>query len=435
MAARTLVKDSEYELETLIAVSFGSGKLTTPSSCSSLGAVNDTEHVFALVHNILQKVVIVFPMDNVYHKGIHANLPGNISFVPFLIPSIPLTVFHLVLSSYLLIFITFGPTNMPFQEPIAIIGSACRFAGSSTTPSKLWSLLRDPVSLQREIPTSRFNASAFYKSDGTHHGAMNVLHSYLLDQDPRVFDAEFFAINPLEARAMDPQQRMLLEVVYETLESAGLSMDKLKGSDTAVFAGLMCGDYEAMLLRDLDQAPTYFAVGTSRAVLSNRISYFFDWHGASVTVDTACSSSLVSVQQAVQALRNGDSHMAVACGSNLILGPEMYIIESKLKMLSPDGLSRMWDKDANGYARGEGVAAMALKTLSQALADGDNIQAIIREAGVNQDGATSGLTMPSASAQRELIHTVYRKAGLDPTKPEDQPQYIEAHGTGTPAGG
>ncbi|KAI6350418.1 protein transport protein bet1 [Pyricularia grisea] len=323
---------------------------------------------------------------------------------------------------------------MPFQEPIAIIGSACRFAGSSTTPSKLWSLLRDPVSLQREIPTSRFNASAFYKSDGTHHGAMNVLHSYLLDQDPRVFDAEFFAINPLEARAMDPQQRMLLEVVYETLESAGLSMDKLKGSDTAVFAGLMCGDYEAMLLRDLDQAPTYFAVGTSRAVLSNRISYFFDWHGASVTVDTACSSSLVSVQQAVQALRNGDSHMAVACGSNLILGPEMYIIESKLKMLSPDGLSRMWDKDANGYARGEGVAAMALKTLSQALADGDNIQAIIREAGVNQDGATSGLTMPSASAQRELIHTVYRKAGLDPTKPEDQPQYIEAHGTGTPAG-
>jgi acyl transferase domain-containing protein len=264
---------------------------------------------------------------------------------------------------------------------------------------------------------------------------MNVLHSYLLDEDPREFDAEFFNIKAVEARAMDPQQRMLLEIVYEAVESAGLGIDKLRGSDTAVFAGLMCGDYEAMLMRDLEQAPTYLAVGTSRAVLSNRVSYFFDWHGASVTIDTACSSSLVAVHQAVQTLRAGDSHVAVACGSNVILGPEQYIIESKLKMLSPDGLGRMWDKDANGYARGDGVAAVILKTLSQALADGDRIEAVIRETGVNQDGATAGLTMPSASAQTALINQVYRKAGLDPRNPLHRPQYIEAHGTGTPAGG
>ncbi|KAI1129024.1 hypothetical protein F5Y10DRAFT_276998 [Nemania abortiva] len=326
---------------------------------------------------------------------------------------------------------------MPCQppEPIAIVGSACRFAGRASSPSKLWEVLRDPKDLRIKIPSDRFNPDGFYHPDGSHHGHMNVLHSYLLDEDPREFDAEFFNIKAVEARAMDPQQRMLLEIVYEAIESAGLSIDKLRGSDTAVFAGLMCGDYEAMLMRDLEQAPTYLAVGTSRAVLSNRVSYFFDWHGASVTIDTACSSSLVAVHQAVQALRAGDSHVAVACGSNVILGPEQYIIESKLKMLSPDGVGRMWDKDANGYARGDGVAAVILKTLSQALVDGDRIEAIIRETGVNQDGATAGLTMPSASAQKALINRVYKKAGLEPRNPLHRPQYIEAHGTGTPAGG
>ncbi|KAE8834712.1 hypothetical protein PTNB73_08612 [Pyrenophora teres f. teres] len=323
-----------------------------------------------------------------------------------------------------------GSTN----EPIVIVGSGCRFAGGANSPSKLWDLLRNPKDIRNDITSSRFNAKGFYHADGTHHGHMNVLQSYLLDEDTRLFDAEFFGINPVEAKAMDPQQRLLLEVVYEAIESAGLSIERLRGSDTAVFAGLMCGDYEAMMLRDLDQAPAHFAIGTSRAILSNRVSYFFDWHGPSVTIDTACSSSLVAVHHAVQALRSGDSHTAVACGSNLIMGPEMYVIESKLKMLSPDGLSRMWDKDANGYARGEGVTAVVLKTLSQALADNDRIEAVIRETGVNQDGATPGITMPSASAQRALIHSVYRKAGLDPESAEDRPQYIEAHGTGTPAG-
>ncbi|KZM21157.1 transferase [Ascochyta rabiei] len=322
----------------------------------------------------------------------------------------------------------------PINEPIAIIGSGCRFAGGASSPSKLWDLLRDPKDIRSNITDKRFNAEGFYHPDGTHHGHMNVMQSYLLDEDTRVFDAEFFGINPVEAKAMDPQQRLLLEVVYEAIESAGLSLDRMRGSDTAVFAGLMCGDYEAMMLRDLDQAPTHFATGTSRAVMSNRVSYFFDWRGPSVTIDTACSSSLVAVHQAIQTLRSGDSHTAVACGSNLIFGPEMYVIESKLKMLSPDSLSRMWDKDANGYARGEGVTAVVLKTLSQALADNDRIEAVIRETGVNSDGATPGITMPSASAQRDLIQSVYKKAGLNPKSAEDRPQFIEAHGTGTPAG-
>ncbi|EGP91889.1 polyketide synthase [Zymoseptoria tritici IPO323] len=320
------------------------------------------------------------------------------------------------------------------QEPIAIVGIACRFAGDVDTPSKLWKLLQDPHDLRQEIPKTRFNTEGFYHRNHAYHGHTNVKHSYLLSQDPAAFDAEFFGVNPHEARSMDPQQRLTLETVYEAIEAAGLTMEALSGSDTCVYAGSMTADYDAMGTRDLDQLPTYAAVGTSRAILSNRISYFFNWTGASVTVDTACSSSLVALHSAVQALRSGDSATGVVCGSNLILGPECFIIESNVKMLSPDGLSRMWDKDANGYARGEGLAALVIKPLSAALRDNDHIDCIIRETGLNQDGHTPGLTMPSPHSQRELIRRTYAKAGLDLSKQSDRPQYFEAHGTGTPAG-
>ncbi|KAI0599583.1 hypothetical protein F4775DRAFT_600111 [Biscogniauxia sp. FL1348] len=319
------------------------------------------------------------------------------------------------------------------NEPIAIIGSACRFAGGANSSSKLWELLKEPRDVLSEIPDTRFNAQGFYHEDGLYHGHSNVRHSYLLSEDPRLFDAQFFGVKPVEARALDPQQRFLLETVYEGLESAGLTVEGLRGSATAVYVGLMCNDYEAMMLRDHNTMPSYYAIGIGRSVMSNRISYFFDWHGPSMTIDTACSSSLYAVHLAVQALRAGETQTALACGSNIILGPESYISESKLKMLSPDSRSRMWDENANGYARGDGVACVVLKTLSKALADGDHIDCIIRETGVNQDGATNGITMPSASAQRTLIRDTYARAGLDLFS-DGRPQYFEAHGTGTPAG-
>ncbi|KAI1135888.1 putative polyketide synthase [Hypoxylon sp. FL0543] len=346
------------------------------------------------------------------------------------------------------------------NEPIAIVGSACRFAGSVSSPSKLWELLRDPVDLLREIPVSRFNADSFYHADGKYHGHSDVKHAYLLDDemDLSAFDAEFFGVKPAEAKSMDPQQRFLLEVVYEAIEAAGYSIACLAGSDTAVYVGSMFDDYATMILRDIEDIPTYFATGTGRSLLSNRISYFFDWHGPSVSLDTACSSSLVAVHTAVQSLRAGESRVALACGTNLILSPENFIVESKLSMLSPDGRSRMWDQGANGYARGDGVAALVLKTLSSALEDGDDIECIIRETGVNQDGATqgihvvcysslrtrsrlfaytprfSGITVPSAAAQEELIRRVYERAGLNLKHTHDRPQFFEAHGTGTQAG-
>ncbi|RGP73974.1 polyketide synthase [Fusarium sporotrichioides] len=318
------------------------------------------------------------------------------------------------------------------KEPIAIIGTSCRFPGGANTPSKLWDLLTEKRDVQSPIPLERFNVDAFYSSNGDKNGCTDVKKAYLLSEDIRLFDASFFKINPREAEAMDPQQRLLLEAVYEATETAGLPMEDLKGSDTAVYVGCMTGDYHEMLMRDPQDMPKYMATGTARSILSNRISYLFDWKGPSMTIDTACSSSLVAVYDAVTALRNGVSRIACAGGVNLILGPEMMISESKLHMLSPTGRSKMWDASANGYARGEGVAALMMKTLSQALADGDHIEGIIREIGVNSDGRTNGITLPSPDAQKALIRQTYRNAGLDVFK--DRCQFFEAHGTGTPAG-
>lgn len=314
------------------------------------------------------------------------------------------------------------------NEPIAIIGNGCRFPGGCSTASKLWELLREPRDLLTRIPENRFSADGFYHPDGMYHGNSNVKDSYFLSENHRQFDAQFFEVKPIEANVIDPQQRLLLETIYEGIESAGLTIDGLRGSKTAVYVGLMCTDYDSLLLRDTDSMPKYHATGVSRSLMSNRISYFFDWRGPSMTIDTACSSSLVALHQAVQVLRSGDSRVAVAAGSNLILGPENYIGESKLNMLSPDSRSRMWDADANGYARGEGIAAVVMKTLSAALEDGDDIECLIRETGINQDGRTTGITMPSAISQAALIRETYLKAGLDLTNKSDRCQYFEAHG-------
>ncbi|KAK4500047.1 hypothetical protein PRZ48_008233 [Zasmidium cellare] len=319
-------------------------------------------------------------------------------------------------------------------EPIAIVGSGCRFPGSATNPSKLWDLLQNPRDVCSEIPTERFNTTGHYHHDGTTHGLTNVRHSYLMNEDIRAFDAGFFNISPNEADSMDPQQRILLETVYEAIEAGGHPLEALKGSDTAVYVGTMGVDYNDTLLRDVNTIPTYFATGTNRAIISNRISYFFDWHGPSMTIDTACSSSLIAVHQGVQALRSGETRVAVACGTQIILGPEVFIFESKMRMLSPTGRSRMWDADADGYARGEGVAAIVLKRLSDAIADGDHIECIIRETGANQDGYSNGITVPSTDAQAALIRKTYARAGLDLSDARDHPQFFEAHGTGTQAG-
>ncbi|KAK5991540.1 Hybrid PKS-NRPS synthetase ucsA [Cladobotryum mycophilum] len=279
----------------------------------------------------------------------------------------------------------------------------------------------------------RLNFDNFYNDNGEAHGQTNVSkQSYLLEEDVRHFDAQFFRINPKEAQGMDPQQRFLLETVYEALESAGMPLTSVKGSQTSVHVGVMTNDYFLIRSRDAETLSSHAATGLTNSILSNRISYFFDLHGPSLTLDTACSSSLVGLHLAVQGLRKGEATQAIVAGVNLLLDPIWFISESSLHMLSPEARSRMWDKSANGYARGEGCAAVVLKPLSLAIRDGDHIECIIRETGVNSDGLTDGLTMPSPIAQAALIRQTYKNAGLDLVA--DRCQYFECHGTGTQAG-
>ncbi|KAJ5273998.1 hypothetical protein N7478_009123 [Penicillium angulare] len=316
--------------------------------------------------------------------------------------------------------------------PACMIGSACRFTGNASSPSKLWTLLRDPKPAASKVPA----LEGYYHESALYHGHANVKEAYLLAEDAahRKFDAAFFGIKPSEANVMDPQMRLLLETVYEALEDSGQTIHELRGSDTAVYVGQMVNDYELIMYRDHENLGRYHATGTSRAMLSNRVSYFFDWHGPSMTIDTACSSSLVALHHAVQQLQAGHSRVAVIAGSNLIYDAGTFIAETNLQMLSPKGQSRMWDASADGYARGEGVAAIVLKMRDTAEADGDNIECIIRGTAINQDGRTPGQTMPSATAQTQLMRDCYARAGLDLRNAAERPQYFECHGTGTPAG-
>ncbi|KAL2883645.1 hypothetical protein SGCOL_000789 [Colletotrichum sp. CLE4] len=322
------------------------------------------------------------------------------------------------------------------EEPIAIIGSACRFPGGCNSPSKLWELLREPHDVRKQFDPKRLNLERFHNVDGQTHGSTDVRGlSYLLEEDSRVFDAGFFGISPVVASGMDPQQRLLLEVSYEACESAGVTLDRLRGSQTSVHVGSMSNDYGVIQARDPETMPKYNATGAhAPSIIANRVSYVLDLKGPSVTIDTACSSSLVALHQAVQGLRAGDCDAAIVGGTNLIMDPGPYIAESKLQMLSPDSQCRMWDASANGYGRGEGVAALLLKPLAKALADGDPVQGVVRATGVNSDGQSPGITMPFAPAQTDLIWRTYRRAGLDPLHEADRPQYFECHGTGTQAG-
>ena len=230
---------------------------------------------------------------------------------------------------------------------------------------------------------------------------------------------------------MDPQQRLILEVVYEALEDAGITLDDISGSQTSVFCGSFTNDYYITTSKDLEQYPTYTVTGsTGNVMMANRISYFYNLHGVSITVDTACSSSLVGFHMGCQSLSTNESDISIVVGSALHFDPHAFIVLSELGMLSSDGRCHTFDRSRNGYARGEGICAAVLKRRHQAEQNGDRIRAIVRCSGANHDGAKQGITLPSTHAQEDLIRTTYKTAGLDPRNT----QYFEAHGTGTAQG-
>ncbi|KAJ5357821.1 hypothetical protein N7541_004979 [Penicillium brevicompactum] len=314
--------------------------------------------------------------------------------------------------------------------PIAIIGMGCRFAGDATSPTKLWKMLENGESAWSEIPASRFDIEGWYHPNHENISTTNVRGGHFLREDLGFFDAHFFGLSTETASTMDPQYRLLLETVYESLENAGLALDRIAGSNTSVFSGAFFHDYQDGHMRDAENLPRFLMTGNGAAMASNRISHFFDFRGPSMTIDTGCSTTLTALHQACQSLRSGDADMSVVGGSNLLINPDFFVTISTLGMLSKDGKSYSFDHRANGYGRGEGVAAIILKRLDDALIAGDPIRALIRETNLNQDGKTETLTSPSCEAQQQLIRECYEKADICPSSV----QYFEAHGTGTPTG-
>jgi acyl transferase domain-containing protein/acyl-CoA synthetase (AMP-forming)/AMP-acid ligase II/acyl carrier protein len=311
------------------------------------------------------------------------------------------------------------------REPVAIIGIGCRLPGANGADA-FWQLLRDGIDAITEVPAERWDARAFYSPNPVPPGKMNTRWGGFLNQVDQ-FDASFFGIAPREATHMDPQQRLLLEVAWEALEDAGQVPERLAGTRTGVYIGLSTNEYSAMQLSQAGRIDAYAATGGAMSIAANRLSYFFDFRGPSMAIDTACSASLVAVHLACQSLWRGESTLALAGGANLILSPAVTVSFSQAGATSPDGLCKAFDAGANGIVRGEGVGIIILKPLSKALADGDEIYAVIKGSAVTQDGKSNGITAPSMAAQEAVLRAAYQDAGVSPARV----QYVEAHGTGT----
>jgi len=317
------------------------------------------------------------------------------------------------------------PIAINGREPIAIIGLGCRFPGAEN-PQSFWRMLRDGVDAITEVPADRWSLSDFFDPDPSAPGKTDTRWGGFIRQ-PRLFDPHFFGISPREAARIDPQQRLLLEVAWEALEDAGLAAERLAGTATAVFVGISTNDYSRLQMSDPRLIDAYAGTGNALSIAANRLSYVFDFRGPSVAVDTACSSSLVAVHLACQSLWQGESSLALAGGVNLILSPALAINFTKSGAMASDGRCKTFDARADGYVRSEGAGVVVLKPLSQALADGDPVYAVVRGTAANQDGRTNGLMAPSRQSQEAVLREAYGRAGVSP----GSVQYVEAHGTGT----
>ncbi len=319
-----------------------------------------------------------------------------------------------------------------YSEPLAIVGMACRFPGCADSAESLWRMLCNGTDAICDVPVDRWDVRKFFDPDPEALGKGYTLQGGFLHESIWHFDPGFFGISPREASVMDPQQRLMLEVTWEAFGNAGVVLTDAVRKRTGVFVGAFCFDNAVQQLSQpsREAISSHTATSASMVMLSNRISYVFDLQGPSFTVDTACSSSLVATHLGCTALLNDECDVAIVGGVNVMLRPESTILECKGGFLAHDARCRTFDASAGGYVRAEGAGVVVIRKLSQAMAQGDRIYAVIRGSGVNQDGRTPGITVPNGEAQRELIRDVCATAGVDPS----QIGLIEAHGTGTPVG-
>ncbi|MCV7067233.1 SDR family NAD(P)-dependent oxidoreductase [Mycolicibacterium farcinogenes] len=322
-----------------------------------------------------------------------------------------------------------APSVTRADDPIAIVAVSCRFPGAPD-PEAFWDLLAGGVDAIREVPEDRFDIDEFYDPDPDVPGKTYTRFGGFLDGIDG-FDPEFFGISPREAVWIEPQQRLMLETVWEGLERAGYAPSALRGSRTGIFTGVAANEYAHLLSAEpIDKIEPHFITGNALNAISGRVAFALGFEGPAVAIDTACSSALVAIHQACQALRAGDCDMALAGGVNVLLSPVTVVAASRARMLSPVGRCKTFDSSADGYVRSEGCGILVLKRLSDAERDGDRVCAIIPASAVNQDGASSGLTVPNGGAQQRLIGSVLNRAGLTGADVD----YLEAHGTGTPLG-
>ena len=313
-------------------------------------------------------------------------------------------------------------------EPIAVVGMSCRMPNANNI-EEFWQLLKNGVDAVSEVPENRWDIDSYYDQDSSIAGKMSSRWGAFLSGVDQ-FDPMFFGISPREASAMDPQQRIFLEVAWEALENAGQTTENLSNSQTGVFVGIYNSDYAWMQFDDINSISTYTGTGVAHSIVANRLSYVLNLKGPSLSIDTACSSSITAIHYACQSLRNKESNLAVAGGINLILSPVSTVTVCKILGMAADGRCKTFDARADGIVRGEGCGVVILKRLSDAIADNDNILAIIRGSAINQDGRGAGLTAPNVLAHTSVIKAAIENAQIQP----NQVDYIEAHGTGTSLG-
>nr|RBQ98724.1 hypothetical protein FVER53263_00316 [Fusarium verticillioides] len=313
--------------------------------------------------------------------------------------------------------------------PVAIVGMGMRLPGGIHTPDELWGMLVEKRSTRCEIPPTRFSVDGFH-SPSSKPGSIAMRHGHFLDDkdDLHRLDTSFFSMGMTEVSDIDPQQRMLLEVAYECMQSSGQT--NWRGSNIGCYVGVWGEDWLDLHSKDLYDSGTYRVSGGHDFAISNRISYEYDLKGPSFTIKAGCSSSLIALHEAVRAIRAGDCDGAIVAGTNLVFSPTMSVAMTEQGVLSPDASCKTFDANANGYARGEAINAIFLKPLNNALREGDPIRALVRATSSNSDGKTPGMSMPSSESHEALIRRAYGEVFLDPK----DTCFVEAHGTGTSVG-